>query len=240
MGSSAVGNVGFTIRIQHRSYRLLRVLVHCCFLIGASIGGDLTQLAEFMQLTNEKWSIINALKKTIEKDMHLLGKLIDCQPTMTSKFIHSMLQPLPQITVEGPLTSVLERDQWEIAFEKMVEGRPIQGTISEYLKTRGTDGLNNLLLERSPCSIHSLQSYFRITKLPCLSHYETMFLQSKRKLAEHPIIAAVLSHGKQLDSLKYLMPIVKFSASLRQALGHTITRPSAATRTIKSIMQDRR
>ncbi|KAI5073486.1 hypothetical protein GOP47_0011499 [Adiantum capillus-veneris] len=239
VGRSVVGNRHFSLRIGRKSYRLLRVLVYSCFLIGAVCNGDLTELSAFMQLQNEKRSLVKALKKLIEDDMSLLGPLIDCQYTVTLKYIHSILELFFQLPSKGPLKTLQERDNWEVSFERIIEKQPVQETISEYLKVRGTDGLNNLLMEESPCPPASLQAYFRITKNPCLSDFETKFVQSKQRVIEHPCIAAVLVHRKALKSLAFLLPIVRFCASLRQALEHNITRHLAATKSIQSVLQER-
>ncbi|MCO5584286.1 hypothetical protein L7F22_038210 [Adiantum nelumboides] len=158
VGRSVGGNHQFALRISRKSYRLLRILVYSCLLIGAVCNENLTELSTFMQLQNEKWSLVKALKKSIDDDLSILGQLIDCQQTMTLKYIHSMLQVLSQLPFRGPLKTIQERDNWESAFEKIIEKQPVQQTVSEYLKALGhnitrhsaaTKSLQSVLLERS-------------------------------------------------------------------------------------------
>ncbi|KAH7446603.1 hypothetical protein KP509_01G064300 [Ceratopteris richardii] len=239
VSGSVLNNIGFSLRIRHRSYRLLRILVYSCFLIGTLCNGDITDLCAFMRIQNDKWTLVKALKQSIDNDLVLLGKLLNCQRETTVKFIYSIMHLLSHVTFEGPLKTIAQRDSWEEAFEKVMEDQPVQELISKYMNNRGTDGLMSLLLERTPCPPESLQTYFRITKIPSFYDYEAMFLQSDNKSIEYPCTAAFLAHQEELRSLKNLMPIVRFSACLHQNFGYKITRLMASTTSIVSFLQER-
>ncbi|MCO5600108.1 hypothetical protein L7F22_054216 [Adiantum nelumboides] len=236
---SLAGKAAFSVRIQPLSYRLLRILVHYCFLIGIIIGGDNTILMAYLDPPNNEQNPAHVLTSLIEADMDLLDKLIACQREMTYQFIHSVLRKLPQIYLEGPLLTPHQRDKWEMAFERVVNGQPPHESISDYLRQNRTDNLNDVLQERDPCPSAASKNYFRMTTKPCFTHYGTMFVQNTVRAAQFPCVAAVLSHTKHLGSLPFLLPIVEFSAVLHRILGHKITRQAAATTTIQDILQDK-
>ncbi|KAI5056536.1 hypothetical protein GOP47_0028354 [Adiantum capillus-veneris] len=239
METSLAGKAAFSVRINPLSYRLLRILVHYCFLIGITIGRDTMILSSYLNSPNSKQILAQMLTDLVEADMDLLDKLIACQREMTYQFIHSALRKLPQVYLVGPLVTTHQRDEWELAFEKVVNSQPPHESVSEYLQQKRTDGLNEVLQERDPFPPAALQGYFRMTKKPCFSHYGTMFVQNTVRAAKFPCVAAVLAHAKHLISLPSLLPIVEFSAVLHTVFGHKITRQEAATTTIQDVLWDK-
>lgn len=224
------------------SYRMLRVLVNYCFLIGVITGGNTQQLVSFLGLqSSEQNNLIHFLTSLIETEMLWLDKLFTSRREITYQFIHSTLPKLSQVTVKGPLLTPHQREKWELAFETIIQRQPVDKAISEYLHSKRTDGLYDHLQERVPCPPSSLlQSHFRMTRIPCLSDYATVFIQDREKATQFPCITAVLAHAKDLSNLSCLLPIVEFSRALSQVLSHNITRHAAAVTTVQDILFDKR
>ncbi|KAH7279867.1 hypothetical protein KP509_37G041300 [Ceratopteris richardii] len=236
---SLIGNISFSLRIQPLSYRTLRILVHYCFLLGIMMDGDTTKLASLLKTPNIIQNLVHILVKSIGLDIELLGQLIGCPRDVTFQYLHSILQRLTDFHLEGPLCSPQQRDQWEMAFEKIVTNQLPYESISQYLQHKQTNCLHDVLQERIPCLPDSLESSFRMTIKPSFSQYRAYFLQKKRLSSQFPCINAVLIHAKHLKELQFLLPLIEFSRELHHLIGHKITRQEAASTSIQDILSNK-
>ncbi|KAH7279889.1 hypothetical protein KP509_37G042500 [Ceratopteris richardii] len=233
---SLIGNIFFSLRMQPLSYRILRVLVHYCFLLGIMMDRDTAKLASLLKSPNDIHNLVHILVKSIGLDIELLGQLIGCPRDVTFQYLHSILQRLTDFRLDGPLCSPQQRDQWEMVFDNIVTSQLPYESISEYLQCKQTDCLHDVLQERNPCSADLLESSFRITVKPSFSQYRAYYLQKKQLSSEFPCINAVLVHAKHLKELRFLLPLIEFSRELHHLIGHKITRQEATSTSIQDIL----
>ncbi|KAH7445370.1 hypothetical protein KP509_01G005000 [Ceratopteris richardii] len=236
---SLIGNISFSLRMQPLSYRILRVVVHYCFLLGIMMDGDTADLACILKSPNNIQNQVQVLMGSIGLDIELLDQLIGCPRDMTFQYLHSVLLKLADFPIKGPLCSPQQRDRWEIAFEKIIASQSPNESISEYLQCKQTDCLHDVLQERIPCSPDLLESSFRVTIKPCFSHYRAYFLQKKQLAFQFPCINAVLAHQDHLKELQFLSPLVEFSRELHHLIGNRITREEATSTCVQDILSNK-
>src|SRR3954454_17990859 len=157
--------------------------------------------------------------------------------------------PLPNQQIR---TSV-ERENWETEFHKNYispQVKNITETAANYLMKLNaalTKNQKNNLIEGEIDQTLVMDKQYRSENLPSLwrtigiisfDGFRAYYISNlERNTNNYPFLSVFFKHGKQLELLKHLLPIVKFVQILNSKLGYYLTRQKAREMTFREFLE---
>jgi len=186
------------------------------------------------------------LHNIIEEDFAKLDLLLTCNRDTTVKYMHSVVSFLSGMQNRVALLSADARVQWEAEFQSIFDngsfGSGARGAAAEYLeRQKGDNRYAELVEERGRRMFASaVEDILRITASPSLANFRTLYMQDPGMIAESPLIQVFFNHEKDLEDLKHFMNLVLFCNIAHENFSSRISRPEAATMSMREALQESR
>lgn len=221
--------------------------MHYSLLVGLYLGHRAEPLLNTFGLAgNSAPHILTELQRIIEEDLSHLDHLLACNRETTVQYMHSVVSLVSTMECVEELRTNAARTLWEAEFQRIFQKGGFESgprtVAANYLeKQKGNDRYAELVEERGFSLFPpALEALLRITIPSSLHSFKAMYMQDSLKIQASPLIRIFFNYEKNLEDLKYLLPLVEFCYALHEKYGFKISRPEAASRPIRDIFKANR
>ncbi|GBC14226.1 hypothetical protein GLOIN_2v1789429 [Rhizophagus irregularis DAOM 181602=DAOM 197198] len=230
------------------AYRILHLIVHA--LIGAS--EPPTALA-FLRKNNQTATDSETYcMNHIRNDWEILKRLLYCSDDNLALIFHSLISLMMERPPIPNQTTYPERINWETSFQdKYVTPLTtnITATATNYrmkLNEALTKNKKNNIIE---CEINQtlvMDKQYRSENLPNLwrtigiinfDSFRAYYMSDLTRINDYPFLSVFFKHSKQIELLKYLLPIIKFVQILNAKLGYQLLRQTAKNMNFRQFIE---
>jgi len=197
-------------------------------------------------LTPQSSNPLDELQNLIEEDFAKLDLLLACNRETTVKYVHCIVSFLSGMQNNIILVSPEVRALWEAEFQRIFDNGNFDSgshkAAADYLeRQKGNNRYAELVEERgSQIFAPALDDILRITVSPSLANFRTWYKQDARMIAENPVIQMFFNHEKNLEDMKHFMNLLSFCNTAHEDFSFRISRPEAATMSMREALKQSR